>query len=271
MFRTGHLDLFARDHLPRKELQPDLIFDRPEVRYPERLNAAVELLDRNVEEGNAERIVLRTDDAACTYRQLQHQVNRIAHVLRNDMSLVPGNRVLLRGANNPMMAACFLAVLKAGLIAVPTMPLLRAKELHTDPREGERHRCAVRHPPQGRTGGGAGEQPAAAGALLQRRRRHHAGRRFARSHLRRAAARVPGLRHRAGRHLPDRLHLGHDRPAQGHDAHASRRHGDVRPVPALDPQAREPTTSSAARRRSPSPSASAACCAFRCASARRCC
>ena len=131
MLKTGHLDLFARDHLPRKELQPDLIFDRREVRYPDRLNAAVELLDRNVEESNGERIVLRTDDATCTYRQLQHQVNRIAHVLRNDMSLVPGNRVLLRGANNPMMAACFLAVLKAGLIAVPTMPLLRAKELHT--------------------------------------------------------------------------------------------------------------------------------------------
>ena len=51
MLKTGHLDLFARDHLPRKELQPDLLFDRPEVRYPDRLNAAVELLDRNVEEG----------------------------------------------------------------------------------------------------------------------------------------------------------------------------------------------------------------------------
>ncbi len=130
MLRTGHLDLFARDHLPRKELQPDLLFERPEVRYPERLNAAVELLDRMVEQGNGERIALRTDDASCTYLQLQAQVNRIAHVLRNDMSLVPGNRVLLRGANNPMMAACFLAVIKAGLIAVPTMPLLRAKELH---------------------------------------------------------------------------------------------------------------------------------------------
>ena len=130
MFRTGHVDLFARDHLPSKELQPDLIFNRPEVQYPERLNAAVELLDRRVEDGDGERIALRTDDAVCSYRQLQHQVNRIAHVLRNDMSLVPGNRVLLRGANNPMMAACFLAVLKAGLIAVPTMPLLRARELH---------------------------------------------------------------------------------------------------------------------------------------------
>ncbi len=130
MLRTGHLDLFARDHLPSKELQPDFLLERQEVRYPDRLNAAVELLDRNIEQGYGERIVLRTDDAQCSYRQLQAQVNRIAHVLRNDMSLVPGNRVLLRGANNPMMAACFLAVLKAGLIAVPTMPLLRARELH---------------------------------------------------------------------------------------------------------------------------------------------
>ena len=130
MLRTGHLDLFARDHLPSKELQPDFLFERQEVRYPDRLNAAVELLDRSIEQGYGERIVLRTDDAQCSYRQLQAQVNRIAHVLRNDMSLVPGNRVLLRGANNPMMAACFLAVLKAGLIAVPSMPLLRARELH---------------------------------------------------------------------------------------------------------------------------------------------
>ncbi len=129
MLTTGHVDHFARDHLPRKELQPDFLFDPPEVQYPERLNAAVELLDRHVEDGNGERIVLRTDDGVCSYRQLQAQVNRIAHVLRNDMGLVPGNRVLLRGANNPMMAASLLAVLKAGLVAVPTMPLLRAREL----------------------------------------------------------------------------------------------------------------------------------------------
>ncbi len=64
MLRTGHLDLFARDHLPRKDLQPEfLIFERPEVRYPDRLNAAVELLDRNVEQGYGDRIALRTDDA----------------------------------------------------------------------------------------------------------------------------------------------------------------------------------------------------------------
>ena len=129
MLTTGHVDHFARDHLPRKELQPDFLFDRPEVQYPERLNATVELLDRHVEAGHGERIALRTDDATCTYRQLQAQVNRIAHVLRNDLGLVPGNRVLLRGANNPMMAASLLAVLKAGLVAVPTMPLLRAREL----------------------------------------------------------------------------------------------------------------------------------------------
>ncbi|MGE0801465.1 MAG: AMP-binding protein [Lautropia sp.] len=129
MLRTGHVDHFARDHLPSRELQPEFLWNRPELQYPERLNATSELLDATIAAGHGDRIALRTDESACTYRQLQAQVNRIAHVLRNDMGLVPGNRVLLRGANNPMMAACVLAVWKAGLVAVPTMPLLRAREL----------------------------------------------------------------------------------------------------------------------------------------------
>jgi 2-aminobenzoate-CoA ligase len=129
MFRSAHVDTFARDNLPPRDEWPEFVFDRPEIRYPERLNAAVELLDRNVEAGHGGRIALRTDDAACTYRQLQAQVDRICRVLTEDLGLVPGNRVLLRGPNNPMMAACWLAAAKAGLISVATMPLLRAAEL----------------------------------------------------------------------------------------------------------------------------------------------
>ncbi len=129
MLRTGHTDTFARDHLPSANLQPVFLLDRPEIQYPDRLNATVALLDEALTAGHAERIVLRTEEAVCTYRQLAAQVNRIAHVLRHDMGLQPGNRVLLRGANNPMMAASLLAVWKAGLVAVPTMPLLRAREL----------------------------------------------------------------------------------------------------------------------------------------------
>ncbi len=125
---SGHVDGFARANLPPVEQWPTFL-DSPDTRYPDRLNAAVELLDRMVERGHGDAIALRTDDASCTYYQLYVRVNQIAHVLRDEMGLVPGNRVLLRGANEPMMAACWFAVVKAGLVAVATMPMLRAREL----------------------------------------------------------------------------------------------------------------------------------------------
>jgi 2-aminobenzoate-CoA ligase len=130
---TAHVDTFARDNLPPPERMPELLFERPEFRYPARLNCAVELLDHVVATGHGDRPVIHTlIDArkyACTYRQLLVRANQIAHALVDDFGLVPGNRVLLRAPNNPMMAACWLGVIKAGCIAVATMPLLRAKEL----------------------------------------------------------------------------------------------------------------------------------------------
>ena len=129
MFRSAHQDTFARDNLPPAEQWPTFVFERPELRYPERLNAAVELLDTTIAAGHGERIALQTDAASCTYRALQAQVDRIGRVLIDDLGLVPGQRVLLRGPNSPMMAASWLAVVKCGLIAVATMPLLRAREL----------------------------------------------------------------------------------------------------------------------------------------------
>jgi 2-aminobenzoate-CoA ligase len=125
-----HTDTFARDHLPPLEQWPELRFDLPELQYPERLNCVAELLDAAIARGAGERIAVRGESIVWTYAQLHEQVNRIAHVLRGPMALETGNRVLLRGANNPMMAACVLAVLKAGCVAVPTMPLLRARELN---------------------------------------------------------------------------------------------------------------------------------------------
>ena len=129
MERTAHIDTFARDNLPPREHWPELIFELPGLRYPVRLNCATELLDRALERGWGPRVALRSPDAETTYAQLLEQANRVARVLTGDMGLVPGNRVLLRGANSPRMAACWLAVMKAGGIAVATMPLLRAKEL----------------------------------------------------------------------------------------------------------------------------------------------
>ena len=129
MTRSAHLDSFARDNLPPREQWPEFRFDLPELRYPERMNCASVLLDDMVRAGHGGRIAIRAPDGVCSYAQLLAQANRIANVLVRDMGLKPGNRVLLRGPNNPMMAACWFAVFKAGGICVGSMPLLRAKEL----------------------------------------------------------------------------------------------------------------------------------------------
>ena len=126
---SAHIDTFARDNLPPRSQWPELLFELPELKYPGRLNCATELLDKPVTRGHGHRLALRTPDGECTYTQLFTQANRIANVLVREMGLKPGNRVLLRGPNNPMMAACWFAVMKAGGVCVATMPLLRAKEL----------------------------------------------------------------------------------------------------------------------------------------------
>ncbi|WP_038218270.1 AMP-binding protein [Xenophilus azovorans] len=127
---SAHIDTFARDHLPPPEQQPQFIFDLPALQFPERLNCATELLDRHVAEGRGDRVCIRAPGGLTwTYADLREKANRIANVLVHDMGLVPGNRVLLRAPNNPMLAACWFAVMKTGGIAVATMPLLRAKEL----------------------------------------------------------------------------------------------------------------------------------------------
>lgn len=134
MERSAHIDTFARDNLPPVELWPEFLLDgNPDVAYPARLNAAVELVDRHVEQGRGDNIALRwpegDDKKSLSYAELKRLTDQIAQVLTEDMGLVPGNRVLLRGPNNPMMAASWLAAVKAGLVTVPTMPLLRASEI----------------------------------------------------------------------------------------------------------------------------------------------
>jgi 2-aminobenzoate-CoA ligase len=126
---TAHTDTFAHDNLPPKPQWPEFLFELPELQYPGRMNCATELLDKPVTRGHGHRTALRTPDGECTYTQLFTQANRLANVLVRDMGLKPGNRVLLRGPNNPMMAAGWFAVMKAGGVCVATMPLLRAKEL----------------------------------------------------------------------------------------------------------------------------------------------
>ena len=123
---SAHADTFCRDHLPPMQDWPEFL----ELRYPARLNCGVELLDAVIRQHGPDRPCLLTPGGeSWTYGQLRDQVNRIARVLTDQLHVVPGQRVLLRGPNNPALAACWLAVMKAGAVAVPTMPLLRASEL----------------------------------------------------------------------------------------------------------------------------------------------
>jgi 2-aminobenzoate-CoA ligase len=125
------VDTFCREALPPGENWPEMRYDTlPDLlAYPSRLNCATELLDKMVASGCGDRTVFHFNGGTWTYRQLLETANRIAHVLVDDLGLKPGNRVLLRGPNNPMMAACWFAVLKAGGVVVCTMPLLRVREL----------------------------------------------------------------------------------------------------------------------------------------------
>jgi 2-aminobenzoate-CoA ligase len=127
---SAHVDTFARDHLPPPEQWPVLEFTTGLLRYPERLNAAAELIDVPAAVFGPDRVALRTPGGgAWTYGQLQQRANQVARVLTEDLGLVPGNRVLLRSPNNPWTVASWLGVLKAGCIVATTFSALRAREL----------------------------------------------------------------------------------------------------------------------------------------------
>jgi 2-aminobenzoate-CoA ligase len=128
--KTAHIDTFVIDGLPAEDQMPQFVFDTPNLQFPERANFVVAMLDRAVrEKGFANNVLLRSEQVSFTYAEVADRVNRIAQVLIEDYALIPGNRVLLRGGNSIGIALAWLAVVKAGLIAVATMPLLRAKEL----------------------------------------------------------------------------------------------------------------------------------------------
>ena len=211
MIRSAHIDTFARDHLPPAEQQPDFLLDSPDVCYPERINCIAAFVDDWVAKGHGEHDCLISPTERLTYAGLAERVNRIANVLTRDLGLVPGNRVLLRGPNSPMMVAAYFAVIKAGGVVVATMPLLRAKEIAFPLDEGRDQARAVRR----------------ARSPTRWKRRSRSRRRSSASSIgapatptvaRSAdgAARLREfrrLRHRRRRCLPDRLHLRHHRRA----------------------------------------------------------
>lgn len=124
---SGHIDTFTRDNLPPAGLQPDFLLEGFD--YPDTLNAAVELTDAVVARGMGDNTALIGNGRRRTYKELSDWTNRLAHALVDDLSIKPGNRVLIRSANNPAMVACWLAATKAGAVVVNTMPMLRAGEL----------------------------------------------------------------------------------------------------------------------------------------------
>lgn len=124
---SAHVDTFTRDNLPPLDQWPDLLLEGFD--YPERLNAAVELTDAMVARGFGDRTALIGNGRRRTYKELADWTNRLAHALVDDLGVKPGNRVLIRSANNPAMVACWLAATKAGAVVVNTMPMLRAGEL----------------------------------------------------------------------------------------------------------------------------------------------
>jgi 2-aminobenzoate-CoA ligase len=131
---SAHADTFCRDHLPPQEQWPALEFTLPELAYPDRLNCASALLHDTIGAFGADRPCLLPQDPAeptWSYGDLAARASQIAHVLTDDLDLVPGNRVLLRGPNNPWLVACWFGVLMAGGVVVATMPLLRSGELTT--------------------------------------------------------------------------------------------------------------------------------------------
>ncbi|MEW9918499.1 AMP-binding protein [Marimonas sp. MJW-29] len=124
---SAHVDTFARDNLPDESLWPDLLLDGFD--YPDRLNVGVELTDKMVEKGFGDHTALIGNGRRRTYKELSDWTNRLANALVENLNLKPGNRVLIRSANNPAMVACWLAATKAGAVVVNTMPMLRAGEL----------------------------------------------------------------------------------------------------------------------------------------------
>ena len=124
---SAHLDTFTRDRLPPFEQWPDLLLDGFD--YPEHLNAGVELTDAMVRKGFGDHTALIGNGRHRTYKELADWTNRIARALVEEYGIKPGNRVLIRSANNPAMVACWLAATKAGAVVVNTMPMLRAGEL----------------------------------------------------------------------------------------------------------------------------------------------
>ena len=269
---SAHLDTFCRDRLPPQDQWPEFRFDLPELNYPERLNCAVELLDATAARVGADRPCLHSVGGTglaepgragtWTYGEAVRRTNQLARVLTEDFGLRPGNRVLLRGPNNPWLAVAWLAVIKAGGVAVTTMALLRPREIATIVGLTQPSLALCDH---------RFAEDLAAGAPALTTLPYGGGRaRRPDRPVRGQGRHVHRGRYRRRRRGHARVDLGHHRPAEGGHALPPGRAGHRRHLFQVPDQA-APTTSSPALPRSASPTGSAACCCSRSARARRRC
>jgi 2-aminobenzoate-CoA ligase len=121
--KSAHVDAFTKDNLPPTDEWPEFRFNLPELNYPARLNCATELMEKAIREGHGNRIAIHSAVGDWTYEALNRKANQFVNLLTERLGLLPGNRVLLRAANNPLLAAAWFGVLKAGGVAVTTMPM----------------------------------------------------------------------------------------------------------------------------------------------------
>ncbi|MFZ9314779.1 MAG: AMP-binding protein [Burkholderiaceae bacterium] len=141
-------DRFVHDRLPPPTQQPQILRARPEFQFPQAFN----LTDFLFEKGSAHRGPnaplfqgLEPGSAALSYRQAAERADQIAHLVRTRLGLASGSRVLIHAPNSAETALVWLGLVKAGMVAVATMPLLRAKELGKVIRKAE-IAWAVVHP-----------------------------------------------------------------------------------------------------------------------------
>ena len=210
-----HRDTFARENLPPEDQWPVLEFSLPQLRVSDPFNCGAWLLDDALAGAQPPKPAIFQGDTVWSYAELAAQTNRLCHVLTEELGVVPGNRVLLRGGNSPLMFAAWLAVMKTGAIAVSTMPMLRARELQ---QIAEKANIALAICAEDLTG----ELEAIRDTSPLRRIVSYGGEAGELERAMAGKARpIPRDPDQPGRCLPDCLHLRHDRSAQGDNAFPS--------------------------------------------------
>lgn len=121
-------DTIPEGYRPSDSARPDFVYPLPELHYDQQVNTADELVDRHVRQGRGENVAIYFEDETITYTELQERVNRLGNAL-TALGVEPGDRVVVRFPNRPEAIVSCLAIQKIGAVALPSMKLLRAKEL----------------------------------------------------------------------------------------------------------------------------------------------